>query len=112
VVPGSADLAFLIPRNLFENELGPFAKELFFINQLIRDFSEATAGTPESVQSEELSSSVPTVVLAASGPVIFVIAKVVNSFFGCMEENRGDQRDKGSAKEDRYERRCPGTAKR
>jgi len=39
--PGSADLAFLIPREIFENKLGPFAKELIFINRLIDHYSEA-----------------------------------------------------------------------
>jgi hypothetical protein len=31
--PGDADLAFLIPRDLFKNELGLLAKELIFINR-------------------------------------------------------------------------------
>jgi hypothetical protein len=36
--PGAADLAFLIPRDLFDNHLGEFASDL------IQDFSEAITG--------------------------------------------------------------------
>jgi hypothetical protein len=32
---GSAEIAFLIPRGIFGNELGTFAKELGFLNRLI-----------------------------------------------------------------------------
>jgi hypothetical protein len=42
--PGSADFAFAIPRDLFENQLGPFATELRFISRLIQHFSEAVTG--------------------------------------------------------------------
>ena len=77
---GSADVAFLIPRDLFNNQVGTFAKELVFINLLIRDCSEATTGKVESVDLKELSSSVPTVALAASARVVLALAKILNKF--------------------------------
>ena len=83
--PGSADIAFLIPRDIFDNELGRFAKELTFISRLLQDFSEAVTGKAEHVQLEQLSSSIPTVALAASVPVIGVIAFVVNKFLEAWE---------------------------
>jgi hypothetical protein len=78
--PGSADMAFQIPRDLFDNELGPFAKELSFINSLIGHVTEARTGQFEPVQLEELSSSEPSVVLAAAAIVVGAIAEVVNKF--------------------------------
>jgi hypothetical protein len=77
---GSADLAFLIPREIFENQLGPFAKELTFINRLVEHFSEAITGEPQPAELEQLSSSVPTVALLAALPVILAIGEVVNKF--------------------------------
>lgn len=62
---GSADLAFLIPREIFKNQLGPLAKELNFINRLVEHFSEAITGTAQAAELEQLSSSVPTVALLA-----------------------------------------------
>ena len=77
---GSADLAFLIPRDIFDNELGSFAKELTFINRLVEHYSEAITGTAQPAELEQLSSSVPTVALLAAAPVILVIGEVVNKF--------------------------------
>ncbi len=82
--PGSADLAFLIPREIFDNELAQFAKELTFLGRLLQDFSEAQNET-EPVKLEQLSSSVPTIALAASAPVIAVVAFAVNKFLEAWE---------------------------
>ncbi len=46
LAPGAADLAFLIPRDLFENHLEAFAKELVFINRLIQDITEGVQVRP------------------------------------------------------------------
>lgn len=83
--PGSADLAFLIPRDLFENHLDLFAKELSFISRLIGHFSEALTGHAEPVELEGLSSSVPTVAIDAGVGVIAGIAFVVNKFLEAWE---------------------------
>lgn len=82
---GSADLAFLIPRDLFENDLGSFAKELGFISRLIQHFSEALTGDAEPVMLEQLSSSVPMVTLGASLVVIRTIGTVVDKFLEAWE---------------------------
>jgi len=84
--PGAADLAFLIPRTIFDNELAPFAKELTFISRLLQDFSEALTGKAEQAQLEQLSSSTPTIALLASVPVIGAIAFVVNKFLEAWEK--------------------------
>jgi hypothetical protein len=82
---GKADVAFLIPRDIFENKLGPFAKELGFINRLIEHYSEAVTGKIQTAEVEQLSSSVPTVALLAAIPVISLIATVVNKFLEAWE---------------------------
>lgn len=85
VAPGSADLAFLIPRDIFDNELSLFAKELNFISRLLQDFGEGLTGEVQQVQLEQLSSSVPTVALVASVPVIGAVAFAVNKFLEAWE---------------------------
>jgi hypothetical protein len=77
---GVADLAFLIPRALFDNRLEAFAKELKFISHLMEHFSEAVTGHVEPVNLETLSSSVPTIAIAASLGVITAIGAAVNKF--------------------------------
>lgn len=84
--PGAADLAFLIPRELFKNHLGAFAKELSFINQLIQDVTEGVTGEAQPVELEELSSSIPTVALAAGLKVIETLAIIVNKFLEAWEK--------------------------
>lgn len=86
VEPGSADVVFLIPRNLFDNELGKFAKQLTFINSLIRDFSEAITNQVESVELQELSSSLPTVALVASAIVLEALARILNKFLDAWKK--------------------------
>lgn len=88
LAPGSANVAFLIPRELFKNHLEEFAKELKFINRLISDFSEAMTGHAESAELQGLSSSDPTVALAASVFVIEKIAIIVNKFLEAWEKIR------------------------
>jgi hypothetical protein len=78
--PGVADVAFIIPRNIFKNQLGDFAKELNFISRLIQHYSEAKTGEAKLVNLEQLSSSVPTVSLIADVAALGVLATVINKF--------------------------------
>jgi hypothetical protein len=86
LAPGSSDVAFLIPRDLFENHLGGLAKELNFISRLLQDFGEAITGQARPVELEQLSSSVPTVALLADIAVVGAIATVVNKFLDAWEK--------------------------
>ncbi len=78
--PGSADLAFLIPRDIFDNRLEAFAKELTFISRLMGHLSEGLTSEAAQVELEQLSSSVPTVALVAGVGVISALASIVNKF--------------------------------
>jgi hypothetical protein len=86
LAPGTADAAFLIPRNLFDDKLAGFAKELFFISRLMGDISEAVTGHKEDVKLEQLSSSVPTVAIIASPFAINAIANTVNKFLDAWKK--------------------------
>lgn len=86
LAPGTADLAFLIPRDLFENHLDEFAKELKFIDRLIRDLSEALTGQPQPVELQELSSSIPTIAVGAGLIVIDKLATIVNKFLDAWKK--------------------------
>jgi hypothetical protein len=86
VIAGSAELAFLIPREIFKNELAAFAKELTFIDRLIEHISEARTGQPETAKLEQLSSSTPTVALATSVFVIQALAIIVKKFVDTWEK--------------------------
>jgi hypothetical protein len=78
--PGAADISFLIPRDLFDNELGALSKELKFLDRLVRDVSEAATGSVQPVVLEQLSSSIPNVTVLADLAVVSVIGTIVNKF--------------------------------
>lgn len=84
--PGATDVAFLILRDIFDNQLGPFAKELTFISRLVQDFAEAQTGETQPVTLEELSSSVPTVTLVADLAALSLLGTVIKKFLDAWEK--------------------------
>ena len=56
---GTAEIGFLIPRNLFQNELGPLLKELGVINRILRAFSEAATGASQPIVVRDISTTDP-----------------------------------------------------
>jgi hypothetical protein len=97
--PNTADIAFLIPRDIFDNQLGSLAKELTFISRLMQDFNESLTGDAEHVEVEQLSSSVPTVTLMAAAGVISVIGTVINKFLEAWEKIEQIRRLRGELTE-------------
>jgi hypothetical protein len=83
--PGEADVAFLIPWEIFDSELRLFAKELTFISRLVQDLTEAQTGKAEPVILEQLSSSIPTVALLAALPVLQMLGIVINKYLEAWE---------------------------
>lgn len=57
--PESAEVGLLLPRDLFNNELGGLVKELHTLNRIIRAFSEAATGEAEPVEVHQISTSDP-----------------------------------------------------
>lgn len=86
LAPGVADLAFTIPRELFDDQLGSFAKELGFISRLMLQYSEAVTGKAEPVRLEGLSSSIPTVSLLADAQTIAAFAGLISAFLAAWEK--------------------------
>lgn len=78
--PGNADASFLIPRVIFDSDLGLFAKELKFITRLVQHFTEAQTGTVEPVILEQLSSSTPAVSILANLGALSLLATVIKQF--------------------------------
>jgi len=78
--PGSADASFLIPKEIFEGELGLFARELKFITRLVQHFTEAQTGNIEPVLLEQLSSSTPAVSIVANLAALGLLATVIKQF--------------------------------
>jgi hypothetical protein len=58
-VAGTAEIGFMLPRSLFQNELGPLIKELGVINRILRAFSEATTGSVPPITVKDISTSDP-----------------------------------------------------
>jgi hypothetical protein len=84
--PGTADVSFAIPGELFENNLGSFAKELTFIDRLMRDLGEALTGNSEAIHLESLYSSTPTVAVTAGINVIASLADLVGKFLTAWDK--------------------------
>jgi len=78
--PGSADASFLIPKEIFDGELGLFARELKFITRLVQHFTEAQTGNIEPVLLEQLSSSTPAVSIMANLAALGLLATVIKQF--------------------------------
>jgi hypothetical protein len=84
--PGTADVSFAIPGELFENNLGSFAKELIFIDRLMRDLGEALTGNSEAIHLESLNSSTPTVAVTAGIKVLASLADLVSKFLTAWDK--------------------------
>ena len=73
--PGEAEVTIVLPREIFSGQLGKMAKELSFLNRLLRHVSEAVTGTIEPIVVKEISSSEPTFALIGSIGLILAIGK-------------------------------------
>lgn len=83
---GTADVSFAIPYEIFDSELGRFAKELIFLDRLMKDFGEALSGGSETIHLESLSSSTPTVTITAGIKMISALADLVSKFLTVWEK--------------------------
>jgi hypothetical protein len=57
--PGTAEIGFQIPRNLFDNEFEKLITELKEVRRIIRAFSELTTGSVEPIEVRQISTSDP-----------------------------------------------------
>jgi hypothetical protein len=75
-----AELSFQIPRTLFGNRLGSFAKELVFIDRMLMDLTEAVTAERKPIEVERLSTSDPTVTAAACFGAALLLGKIIEKF--------------------------------
>lgn len=57
--PGQAEIGFLLPRDLFDNEFEHLLKELDVLKKIIRAFSEAANGSIEPIEVRQISTTDP-----------------------------------------------------
>jgi hypothetical protein len=77
--PGALELSVLIPRQLFENRLRSFAKELRVLDRIVRVFSEFATGEIEEPEITQLSTSDPLITLMKLSPLtLLAIAKTID----------------------------------
>lgn len=74
---GSAEIGFLIPRDLFHNELDNLIKELRVINLIIRAFSEAATGSVQAIEVRQISTSDPQFFFGLDPRTIGMIGDVI-----------------------------------
>lgn len=75
---GEADISFVVPREIFHNNIQGLAKELSVIDRVIKAFSEAATGTPENATLRTLATSDPLITVALGFLVITQIGKSVS----------------------------------
>ncbi len=74
---GTAEIGFLIPRELFEDEFDQFIKQLAVINRIIREFSEAATGSAQEIKVRQISSSDPLLFLGLDPITIGMIGATI-----------------------------------
>lgn len=74
---GEAEIGFLLPRELFNNNLEKLIKELSIVNQIIRVFSEVSNGKVEEVEIHSISTSDPIFFFGISAGTIIAIGKTI-----------------------------------
>ncbi len=75
--PGEAELGFLIPRDLFDNEFSHLLRELAAIQRIIRTFSELATGAAEPIEVRQISTTDPTFYLGVGMMTASHIGKAV-----------------------------------
>lgn len=81
-----AEAAFSVPRTIFHEQLGAFARELQFIDRLLRNMNEALTGESQPTELVALSSSTPTVAVFTSLGALKLLGVVVNSFLDAWKK--------------------------
>lgn len=76
--PGEAEIGFLLPRALFNNNFDNLIDELSELKFIIRAFSEVSTGHVEEVKVCQISTSDPIFFLNASAVTILLLGKSVS----------------------------------
>ena len=75
--PGGAEIGFLLPRSLFDNNFEELIDELAEIDFILRAFSELATGSVELMEVRQISTTDPIFFLAMGYVTITMIAQAV-----------------------------------
>lgn len=75
---GEAEIGFMIPRDIFKNDLNGLTKELRAVSHIIRAFAENTSGTSEPIIVKQISTSDPIFFFGLSVEVVVAIGAAVS----------------------------------
>ena len=75
--PGQAEIGFLLPRELFQNEFEHLLIELQVVRRIIRAFSEVATGSSEPIELRQISTSDPLFVFGLSPHTIEMIGAAI-----------------------------------
>lgn len=73
----TAEIGFLIPRKLFNDEFSSFIKLLTVINQIIRDFLDTATGSAKEIKVRQISASDPLIYFGLDPETIGMIGATV-----------------------------------
>ena len=74
---GTAEIGFLLPRELFHNHLDELIKELGVLNKIMRAFTEIATGTISPIEVRQISTSDPLFFFGLDATTIAMIGGVV-----------------------------------
>lgn len=74
---GTAEIGFLLPRDLFDNNLPTLIKELKTINDIVRTFSEIALGSVEEIEVRDISTTNPIFFLSLDPFTIAMIGGAI-----------------------------------
>jgi len=83
--PGESELGFLIPRDLFQNNLGGLAKQFVAIDRVVRTFAEALDEDTEVIV-DEISTTDPLVFVYAGYRVVKAVGGAIEFFLDKWEQ--------------------------
>jgi len=74
---GEAEVGFLLPRGLFDNQLDNFSKELSQIDRIARTYSELVTGSVTPPTLRQISSTDPLIFVGVQIGVVIAIARSI-----------------------------------
>jgi len=86
LAPGTAEIGFRIPRELFDDNLEGLIEELRVLRRIMRGFSELALGAPETIQVRQISTSDPLFFFGLNPVTIGILGGVVTWALGTWKQ--------------------------
>lgn len=101
VEPGTAEVGFILPRDLFANNLEGLISELGQVKLIIRALSELSTGSVDPIEVKRISTSDPLFVFGVPIVVVALFGKVVKWCLECWKEVEEIRRIRADAERSR-----------